>query len=289
MNAMTPTQKEHFVRVMKVVVYIEKHLDETLELHSLAKEAYFSQYHFHRIFKAYTGYPVKGYVRRLRLERAAMALRFGKRDVTEVALDAGYDTPSAFSKAFRQQMGTTPSAFRRTCSWEDEISSNIENLNKESIVEPEFQTLEDVDVLFIRRTGNYFESAPAAWSALYRYLGDNNITKQQTRLFGIGHDDPSITAEDNLRYDACAWVEGGREAGGEAARKVLPGGLHAVFTYKGPYDKIGDMYDKIYGVWYPTSGKRLADRPCVTEFVDRDNPDVPKDEQVTKIYLPLKG
>ncbi|WP_081752846.1 helix-turn-helix domain-containing protein [Kallotenue papyrolyticum] len=93
--------------------YIHEHLDEALTRDVLATVAGFSVPHLHRIFKAHTGESIAAYVRRLRLERAGRKLRMGAVDITEVALAAGYQTHAAFGKAFKQQFGLSPSAFRQ--------------------------------------------------------------------------------------------------------------------------------------------------------------------------------
>ena len=72
----------------------------------------FSPYHFHRIFKGVVGEGVNEYVRRLRLESAAVALKTTDRGVLQVALDAGYGTHEAFTRAFRQLFGVSPTQFR---------------------------------------------------------------------------------------------------------------------------------------------------------------------------------
>jgi AraC family transcriptional regulator len=96
-----------------VMRYIRDHLNEPLDRETLATVAGFSVPHFHRVFTAHVGESAASYVRRLRLERAGRKLRMGAVDITEVALAAGYDTHAAFSKAFKQQFGLSPSEFRQ--------------------------------------------------------------------------------------------------------------------------------------------------------------------------------
>ena len=96
-----------------VMRYIREHINEPLNRESLAAVAGFSVPHFHRVFSAHVGESAASYVRRLRLERAGRKLRLGAVDITEVALAAGYDTHAAFSKAFKQQFGLSPSQFRQ--------------------------------------------------------------------------------------------------------------------------------------------------------------------------------
>ena len=93
--------------------YIREHIQERLDRETLAAVAGFSIPHFHRVFRAHVGESAVGYVRRLRMERAGRKLRMGAVDITEVALAAGYDSHAAFSKAFRQQFGVSPSEFRQ--------------------------------------------------------------------------------------------------------------------------------------------------------------------------------
>jgi AraC family transcriptional regulator len=105
-----PGQYEVIEDVMK---YIRQHILEPLDRETLAAVAGFSIPHFHRVFTAHVGESAISYVRRLRLERAARKLRMGAVDITEVALAAGYDSHAAFSKAFKQQFGLSPSEFRQ--------------------------------------------------------------------------------------------------------------------------------------------------------------------------------
>jgi AraC family transcriptional regulator len=100
-------------RIHDVQKYVREHTDEELNREVLAAVAGFSVPHFHRIFTAHVGENIASYVRRVRLERAGRKLRMGAVDITEVALAAGYDTHAAFSKAFKQHFGLSPSEFRQ--------------------------------------------------------------------------------------------------------------------------------------------------------------------------------
>jgi len=111
----TDTQlfQEYSETIEDVMLYIREHIHEPLNREVLAEVAGFSVPHFHRVFTANTGESAVSYVRRLRLERAGRKLRIGAVDITEVARAAGYETHAAFSKAFKQQFGLSPSEFRQ--------------------------------------------------------------------------------------------------------------------------------------------------------------------------------
>jgi AraC family transcriptional regulator len=113
----TQILQDHSNCIEDVMRYIREHINEPLDRGTLAAVAGFSIPHFHRVFTAQVGESAISYVRRLRLERAARKLRMGAVDITEVALAAGYDTHAAFSKAFKQQFGLSPSEFRQLGCW----------------------------------------------------------------------------------------------------------------------------------------------------------------------------
>ena len=109
----TRSVEDHSVCIEDVKRYIREHIHEPLDRETLASVAGFSIPHFHRVFTAQVGESAASYIRRLRMERAGRKLRMGAVDITEVALAAGYDSHAAFSKAFKQQFGLSPSEFRQ--------------------------------------------------------------------------------------------------------------------------------------------------------------------------------
>lgn len=108
----TPNNQEYEDCINNVDQYIHDNISQPLNREVLAAVAGFSVPHFHRIFTAQKGENVAAYIRRIRLERAGWKLRMGAVDITEVALAAGYESHAAFSKAFKQQFGFSPSEFR---------------------------------------------------------------------------------------------------------------------------------------------------------------------------------
>jgi AraC family transcriptional regulator len=105
-------------RIQRVIGYICSHLREDLSLDHLSEVAGFSKFHFHRQFTEYTGFTVGQLIRLTRLKRAAYQLAFDPgRRIIDVALDAGFTAPEAFSRAFKDTHGQTPSEFRRAPQW----------------------------------------------------------------------------------------------------------------------------------------------------------------------------
>src|SRR5689334_16535576 len=98
-----------------VIEYVDRHLDQNLDLATLADVAHFSAFHFHRLFHALQGESLGDYVRRRRLESAAVRLRSQPRvPVFDVALGVGFGSTEAFARAFRGRFHCTPTAWRKS-------------------------------------------------------------------------------------------------------------------------------------------------------------------------------
>lgn len=104
---------DHKERILRTLTYMDTHLDEPLTLKDLAGIACLSEYHFHRSFREYMGVTLSGYLRGLRLTKAAEILARSDMRVIDVALSVGYETGEAFTKAFGRAFGIPPSGFRK--------------------------------------------------------------------------------------------------------------------------------------------------------------------------------
>src|SRR3970040_870372 len=100
-------------RIQRVVDYLAEHLDEALDLETLARGAHFSPYPFHRIYRALLGETVNDTVRRLRLHRSAIDLLDRDLGIEHTARRAGYASQAAFTRAFRAEYGEPPARSRR--------------------------------------------------------------------------------------------------------------------------------------------------------------------------------
>ena len=98
-------------RVEAVQAILKRHLVDTPSLETIAKEVGCSPFYLSRTFSKETGQTIPQYVRQLRLERAAELLRTGRYNVTEVALEVGYNSLSHFSQAFHQTFGCCPGLY----------------------------------------------------------------------------------------------------------------------------------------------------------------------------------
>ena len=121
---MKPALQTYKTRMQRVLEYIDQHLDGDLDLETVSGAAAFSKFHFHRQFTATFGLSVHRYVQLARLKRASHRLAGADDDsITQIAMDAGYDAPDAFARAFRKRLGQSPSSFRKSPDWEPWLSA----------------------------------------------------------------------------------------------------------------------------------------------------------------------
>lgn len=106
-------------KLIEMLLSIEKNLDSDISLESLSKEMNYSKFHFLRIFKQCTGITTYVYIKKRRLYLASKEILNGNR-IIDAALNNGYESSSAFSRAFKSTFGITPQILKL-------LSTNIEN------------------------------------------------------------------------------------------------------------------------------------------------------------------
>jgi len=275
--------KDDYIRsVCKVVLYIEQHYNEDLCLDDLAKVGSFSKYHFHRIFKSIVAMSLGEYVRRVRLQSTTLKLLTSVK-ITQIAMNSGYETNASFSKAFKKHFGITPKEFAK----------NAKVIKGKEMIEPKFVKMDDVEILYVRKTGDYRVSSGHAWESLmgfaykHKIKNKKNLMGKEAMMFGIGHDNPHVTDVDKLRYDACiTWDDKSAKPEGEILNKIIEGGNYAMFKHQGAYENLIDTYNGV-GDWIVESGVELRDLPIIEKYLNRDPRRTKPENLKTEIYVPI--
>lgn len=128
-----------------------------------------------------------------------------------------------------------------------------------------------------------------AWQAMNDFIHHNQLDRSKIRYFGISHDDPQVTSEDKLRYDAAILAPKGSKEKGEMGHQMLKGGKYAVFTHHGSYDGLADTFNRIFLKWLPES-KEVFDesRPIFCEYFHMECIATEPRKLVTELFIPLK-
>lgn len=122
-------QADYKGRINRVFEFIDKNLEQNLSLNMLSKIAFFSPFHFHRVFKFVTGETLNEYVTRLRIEKSALDLLHKNITLTHIAHKYGFGDNSSYSKAFKKYFGVSPTQFKKENS---NKYSKIQQLNSKN-------------------------------------------------------------------------------------------------------------------------------------------------------------
>lgn len=303
------TQPKYEQALLATLIHIETHLEDDLTLEGLARRAGFSPYHFHRLFRAIVGEPVKEYIRRLRLDRSAYRLKISEETILQIALAAGFKTHASFTRAFKRQFGTTPQDFRRDFlrtsparksrprpqyPADHHMSDNTGLLaNGSTAARVRLEHVRPIVVAFVRHTGPYDgllePGTPLSllWDELFAWGSANRSTNAGSLLIGIPQDDPSITPPEKLRFDVCVQIPAARPTTGHIGCQTIPPGLYGAGRHYGSFDDLADTYAHIYRTLVADGKYRL--RPG-TPFEVYSHTQVKDDLRIhfTDVYLPVE-
>jgi AraC family transcriptional regulator len=283
-------------RFRKVFDHVDAHLGDELPVDALAAVAAFSKFHFHRQFTELFGMPVHRYVQLARLKQASWQLAFRDgMNVIDIALASGYEGPEAFARAFRKNVGQSPSQFRRQPDWtlwqaNHEPLRQLRTTHMQTNFAASQVRIVDFPVTPVAAARHLGDPARIgdAVRRLIAWRKENALPPKVSATFNILYDNPETTPASEFRFDVCAATP--REVGPNAhgvAGQVIDGGRCAVLRHVGSDDLLAQAVHYLYADWLPQSGEEARDYPL---FVQRVTffPDVPENEAVTDIFLPLK-
>jgi len=270
--------------------YIEANLDGEIDLNQAAKIAYCSVFHFQRIFPYLADIPLSEYIRRRRMTKAAFELQTSDIKVIDVALKYGYESPTAFNRAFQSIHGVAPSvareqgivlkayppiSFKITIKGEAEMDYRIENKEAFKIV--------GVKEHYAMSVEECFNAVPMFWQKTIQSGAVPNILAlNDIAPFGLLGVSTCMNGEDLDYYIASATK---KEAPKNMESYTVPAGTWAVFTSIGamPY-AIQNLQKRIINEWLPTSGYEYANAPDIEVYFDGDQQ---ADDYRCEVWLPV--
>lgn len=280
------TVDEHEKAINKVIDYINSHLYEMPAIRELAEVANISGFHLHRVFKAIIGENIGEFVIRLRLEDIALRLLMSDVSLTDIALDTGYGTKHALSKAFKNYFGVSPSIYRKSSKNIHPFFGNndYKNLN----LTPEIKYVQEKKVVYIRIIDVYGaeESFRRAWHKLGTFAKENNLLHPAIEFIGLSFDDPTITHPTRCRFYACFTPDRDVKPQGAFGIKVIPAGGYAMFLHRGSYSKLKEMYYNIYINWAANTNYKIKGSLSFERYLNSPS-DVDEVDLLTEIYVPV--
>ncbi|MEO8759092.1 MAG: AraC family transcriptional regulator [Devosia sp.] len=235
--------------VLKTVWFIETRFrDNDLSLETMAEHAGVSRSHLSRIFPVATGLQLSTYLRGRRLTEAARELADGAPDILGVALDVGYGSHEAFTRAFREHFGLTPDDVRRRRSLDtlDLMEPlRMDSVKKVTLAPP---VVEDRQALRIAGLTSHFtfktmDTIPHLWQRFGQYLPEMRVDGPPP-AFGISG--PMPEGADGFDYFAAAPLPKGRELPPGLVEMTLPAGTYARFRHEGHISTIRATCEAVY-------------------------------------------
>jgi AraC family transcriptional regulator len=253
--------------VGKAIWFIETHFSGDISLDDIARSAGVSRYYLVRAFSVATGRSVMGYVRGRRLTEAARSLANGAPDILTVALDSGYGSHEAFTRAFRDQFALTPEmvrAQRRLCNLSLVEPTKLDETLIDELKPARFENGRPLLIAGLgeRHTWETGKAIPAQWQRFVPYLG--NIPRQVGQTtFGVSYNGDD---EGNFDYIAGVEVRDFSDLPVAVSRLRIGPRKYAVFAHSEHISAIRRAVCTIWNKWLPESGHEVADAPNFERF-----------------------
>lgn len=279
----------------RAIEYIETHLDEPIGLSDVSRETGYSYYYMTRLFSSVLGEPVGRYISRRRLYKASEKLLYTDRRVIDIALESGFESSEAFSRAFKAVFGSSPVEYRRAGI--DLVMNARRKLEPGDVChiannisrEPEIIQMEETKAAGIRGTTSLFDNRlPKLWEQ-FLALEKNNPGSEGIRYCICETQQTSYTKNGDVLFSV---MVGSQTADYHnltpgLAVKTLHAGKYAVFTHRGDYANLYKTYQYIFGIWLPSAKEELDGREDFEQYEGEViSPDDPDNE--VKIYIPIK-
>lgn len=269
----------------RTVNYIEEHITERIDYKKLAEYAGIPAYHFQKMFACMADVPLTEYIRRRKMSLAAEELQQGSRKIVDVALKYGYNSPTAFNRAFWDVHGTSPSLVKKgrapAVSYPAlQFSFSVKgakHLDFRLEKRDGFRILGISSPLF-RELERNFERIPGRWD---QALKDGTLDKLLSLMDGepSGLMGVSVHYLEDWRYLIA--VSSSKSAEGMEAYEFPPASW-AVFSGKGTNKSLQELELRVITEWLPSSGYVYADIPDIEVYLKADPNDC-----VYEYWLPV--
>lgn len=252
----------------KALFVIERNLNRDLSLAEIAKNCDVSRFHLAHAFGESTGLSVMEYLRGRRLTEAAYALASGASDILSVALDTGYQSHEAFSRAFKAQFGRTPEEVRKSESIAGlTLVDAIRHLEsgKMKLEEPRIEKLDEQLFVGLPEMVTYGNTQTIAGQWQRFMSGPYEEIENKTPSIPVGI--ALESNDDGVRYVCAAEVTRFGKIPDGLIRVTLAPQTYLVFAHNDHIATLRDTYEAIWNEGIPASGKTVAEAPSL----DRHN------------------
>lgn len=269
--------------------YIESNLDKTIDMHTISRIAGCSPYHYQRMFSLVAEITLGEYIRKRRLTMAAYELQDSGVSVIETALKYGYESPTAFTRAFSKFHGVTPRQAKKAgvslkaypkLSFEIAVNGRGE-LNYRIEKKQGFRFVGIKETVYNDGVNNFIR-VPRMWQEARENGMIEDIFKlSDGRLWGVMGALANYT-QDTVDYYIVATSD--EAVPDDMVELYVEEGLWVIFPCHGRKN-IQPVWKRIYGEWFPGSGYEHSGGVEVEWYSDGD---LDADDYLTEIWIPIK-
>lgn len=295
--------QDHLHRINRVFVYIDQNLEGDLSLNTLADIAFFSPFHFHRVFKYITQETLKEYVTRKRIEKSASDLLHTSMPVLEIALRYGFGEPSSYSRAFKKYYGCSPTQFKKQnphrhskiCQLKSKNGQAYPSLEKYLCVINNLQNwitmnatigIEEMpqrNLAYVSCTGP--QNLENAYTQLVGWATPKGLMDEQPTLITIYHDSFKLTEAPKVRLSACLELHQTQKAEGAVGLTSLEAGKCVVGRFTIGLGEFEKAWTGLF-LWMNQNGYTKANREPF-EIYHNNFKEHPEKKAIVDLCIPI--
>ncbi len=279
---MSNARHEYTKRIDRVIDHLRDNLDKPLKLEDIAKVACFSEFHFHRVFRAITGETLNDFTNRLRLEKAARLLKRTGQSATDIAFECGFSSSATFSRSFNKAFHTSPTQYRKSGKLKNskickELFAKEEYLlpmtdeEKKAAFPVKIKKFPAWDVAYIRVSNAYEgDRVLNAFAKIIEWLKSEKIYDKGT-LFGMAIDDPEVTPKHLYRYEVCFASDVPFNCADGISKIKIPSRTYGVTRISGDIKVVATAWEYLFDDWLINSKYEPDNAPGFEIFLNNEN------------------
>ena len=278
---------EWIERFNNVINYIEENITQQIDYGEIAKIACCSSYHFQRMFTYMAGIPLSEYIRKRKMSLAAVDLQSGNEKVIDIAGKYGYNSPTAFNRAFQSIHRISPSAVKSGNVYVKSfpplsfkiVVKGVEELNYRIEAKEAFRII-GVSAPLSKELEENFFVIPQMWqncviNGTIEKLSQM-ISTSPTGLLGIS------VCNDTEQWKYFIAVATAQLCP-EFEEYTVPATTWAIFPGTGTNQSVQELERRIFTEWLPTSGYEYGNAPDIEVYI---NPD--PENTVFEVWVPVR-
>ena len=297
-------QADYKNRINRVFEFIDENLEADLSLNTIAGIAFFSPFHFHRVFKFVTGETLNEYVIRRRIEKSALDVLHKNITITELAHKFGFSDNSSFSRTFKKYYGVSPTEFKKQnpnrhskiCQLNSKngqdypeyekyicIIDNLKNWIKMN-ANIEIREMPTMELAYVSSIGP--QNLENAYGKLIKWAKPRGLVNDQTKMITIYHDSFKVTQANKVRMSASILLNNPVATDGEIGLTSIQSGKCIVGNFEIELKEFEKSWTGLF-VWMNENGYKKADREPFEVYHNNFN-EHPERKAIVDFCIPVE-